>query len=134
MKFIIDNIFLFGLAVMSGAALLLPGLLRRGAKVSLLEATRLINQGKTLILDVREPAEFSAGHLRDAKNIPLAQLPQTLAEIEKFKSKPVVVVCQSGPRSSKATALLKNAGFNEAVSLDGGIEAWQGQGLPVAKS
>jgi rhodanese-related sulfurtransferase len=132
-KFILDNIFLVGLLAISGGALLLPGLQRRGAKVSVLQATQMINQGKPLVLDVRDSAEFAAGHVRDSKNIPLGELPAKLAELEKFKSKPVVVLCQSGVRSAKAASLLKNAGFNESFSLDGGLAAWQAQGLPTIK-
>jgi rhodanese-related sulfurtransferase len=93
----------------------------------------LINQSKAVVVDVREPAEFAAGHLRDAKNIPLAELSNRLGELDKFKSKAIIAVCQSGQRSAKAAAQLKKAGFNEAFSLDGGIAAWQSQGLPVAK-
>ena len=93
----------------------------------------MINQGKTLILDVREPAEFGAGHVRDAKNIPLKELNKRVAELEKFKSKTVIVVCSSGVQSSKATSQLKVAGFNEVFSLSGGLAAWQAQGLPTTK-
>lgn len=133
MKFFLDNIWLIGLALLSGGALLWPILQRRGAKVSVLQATQLINQGKGVIVDVREPAEFAAGHLRDAKNIPLKELPNRIGELDKFKSKSVITVCQSGMRSAKAAAQLKKAGFNEACSLDGGIAAWQAQGMPIAK-
>lgn len=133
MKFFLDNIWLIGLALLSGGALLWPILQRRGVKVSVLQATQLINQGKGVIVDVREPAEFAAGHLRDAKNIPLKELPKRIGELDKFKSKPVITVCQSGMRSAKAAAQLKKAGFNEACSLDGGIAAWQAQGMPIAK-
>lgn len=133
MKFIIDNIWLIALILLSGGALLWPNLQRRGNKVSPLQATQLINQGKTLIVDVREPAEFAAGHLRDAKNIPLKELPARLGELEKFKTKPVILVCASGVRSAKAAAQLKSAGFDEAYSLNGGLSAWQAQGLPTAR-
>lgn len=133
MKFIIDNSWLFGLVLVSGGALLWPVLQRRGEKVSVLQATQMINQGKTVIVDVRDAAEFAAGHVRDAKNIPLKELPQRVAELEKFKAKAVVVVCQAGVQSSKATTQLKNAGFNEVYSLSGGLAAWQAQGLPTAK-
>ncbi len=133
MKFFIDNIWLIALALASGGALLWPNLQRRGAKVSPLQATQLINQGKTLIVDVREPAQYAAGHLRDARNIPLKELPNRMGELEKFKSRPVIVVCQSGAASAKAVAQLRKAGFAEAVSLNGGIAAWQTQGLPLAK-
>jgi rhodanese-related sulfurtransferase len=132
-KFFIDNIWLIALALLSGGALIWPILQRRGDKVSILQATQLINQGKGIILDVREPAAFSAGHLRDARNIPIKELSTRLAELDKFKSKPVIIVCQSGVQSAKAAAQLKKAGFTEAVSMDGGIAAWQTQGLPIAK-
>lgn len=133
MKFIIDNIWLVAVALISGGALLLPALQRRGQKVSLLQATQLINQGKTVIVDVRDAAEFAGGHLRDSKNIPLNELPQRIAELNKFKSKSVIVLCQSGVRSSKALTQLKKAGFNEVFSLNGGLAAWMAQGLPITK-
>lgn len=133
MNFIIDNIWLFGLVVLSGGALVWPMLQRRGQKVSILQATQLINQGKTVLLDVREPAEFAAGHLRDSRNIPLKELAKRMSELDKFKTKAVVVVCQSGARSPSATSQLKNAGFGEVYSLDGGVAAWQAQGLPIAR-
>lgn len=133
MKFLIDNIWLIALALLSGGALVWPNLQRRGEKVSTLQATQLMNQGKAVIVDVRDSAGFATGHVRDAKNIPLKELPNRVAELEKFKSKTVIVVCQSGMQSAKATSILKKAGFNEVVSLTGGLAAWQAQGLPVAK-
>jgi rhodanese-related sulfurtransferase len=135
-KFFIDNIYnsiLLGLAVLSGAALLMQSLQRRGSKVSLLQATQMMNQGKTLILDVRETAQFATSHLRDAKNIPLKELPQKIGELDKFKSKSVIVLCQSGVQASRATAQLQKAGFNDVYSLDGGLLAWQAQGLPTTR-
>jgi rhodanese-related sulfurtransferase len=132
-KFFIDNIWLIALALVSGGALLWPNLQRRGNKISLLQATQLINQGKTVVLDVREPGDFAAGHLLDAKNIPLKELANRMSELQKFKSKTVIAVCQSGVQSSKAAAQLKRAGFEQVVSLDGGVAAWQAQGLPLAK-
>lgn len=133
MKFFIDNIFLIVLAVVSGVALVLPLLQRSGSKVSTLQATQLINQGKTLILDVRNAADFAAGHVRDAKNIPLKELAGRIGEIDKFKTKTVVVICPTGVQSSKATAKLKSAGFNDVHSLSGGLAAWRTQGLPTVK-
>lgn len=133
MKFVIDNIWLIALLLVSGGALLWPALQRRGAKVSALQATQLINQGKTAIVDVREPSAFATGHLRDAKNIPLKELPNRVGELDKFKAKPVIAVCQTGMQSAKAAAQLKKAGFSEVFSLDGGVSAWQAQGLPTTK-
>jgi len=132
-KFLLDNIWLIGIALLSGGALVLPNLQRRGQKATILQATQLINQGKAVIVDVREPDAFAAGHLRDAKNIPLKDLSNRLGELDKFKSKSIIAVCQAGVQSAKAASQLKKAGFNEAVSLDGGVTAWQAQGLPITK-
>jgi rhodanese-related sulfurtransferase len=132
-KFIIDNIWLIALALVSGGALLLPNLQRGGARVSLLQATQLINQGKGVFLDVRDPAEFAAGHVRDARNIPQKELKSRISELDKFKSKTVIVVCSSGSQSARAVSQLKSAGFGEVYSLEGGLAAWQAQGLPTAK-
>lgn len=133
MKFIIENSWLIAIAVISGGALLWPLLQQRGARVSTLQATQLINQGKALFVDVRDPAEFALGHVRDAKNLPLKELPQRIGELDKFKGKTIVVVCQAGQQSTAAASRLKKAGFNEVYSLNGGLAAWQAQGLPVAK-
>ncbi|MQR00298.1 rhodanese-like domain-containing protein [Glaciimonas soli] len=131
MKFLIDNIFLLGLVVLSGGALLFPMLRGRGNKVTTLQATQLINQGKSLVLDVRDADSFAAAHLLDAKNIPLKDLAQRLVEIDKFKAKNVIVVCQTGVQSAKATSQLSAAGFEQVYNLEGGMAAWQTQGLPT---
>jgi rhodanese-related sulfurtransferase len=132
-KFIIDNIFLIGIALISGGALLFPMLQRRGAKVSQIQATQYINQGKTLLLDVRSADEYATGHLPNAKNIPLPELSGRLAEIDKSKKQVVITVCASGVRSSSAASLLSKSGFEQVFSLEGGTEAWRTQGLPIVK-
>ena len=133
MKFIIDHIFTVALVLVSGAALLWPALQPRGKRASALQVTQLINRGKSTVVDVRTAQEFAGGHLRDAKNIPLADLSARIGELEKSKARAVVVVCQSGARADKAVRQLAAAGFNDVVSLDGGLTAWQAAGLPVAK-
>ncbi|WP_298404018.1 rhodanese-like domain-containing protein [Janthinobacterium sp.] len=131
MKFIIDHIFLFAIVIISGGALLWPLLSMRGKRATVLEVTQLINRGKTIIVDVRSAEEFATGHLPDAKNIPLPELAKRLSELEKFKTRPIVVVCQKGSRSATAVGLLGKAGFAEATSLEGGIDEWKKQGLPL---
>ena len=97
MKFILDwnNLILIAMAVVSGIALLLPALQRRGARVSQIQATQMMNQGKTLVLDVRSAEEFASGHLPKAKNIPLPELAQRIAELEKSRNNVVITVCKS---------------------------------------
>lgn len=133
MKFLIDNIWLILCVLLSGGALIWPSIASRGSKLSLLQATQLINQGKAVVVDVRDPKDFAAAHLREAKNIPAKELSKRVGELDKFKSKSVIVVCNAGMQSSRAGALLKKAGFTEVYSLNGGMAAWQAQGLPTTK-
>ena len=126
-------ILLISIALISGGALLIPAMLPRGKRASTLEVTQLMNRGKTVVLDVRDAADFAKGHLRDAKNIPLADLQARIGELDKSKGKSVVVVCQTGARADKAMKVLQNAGFEDVVGLDGGLAAWQAASLPTVK-
>jgi rhodanese-related sulfurtransferase len=131
-KFVTENIFLIVIAFVSGGMLLWPLINRQlaGATVNTLQATRLINDG-AVVLDVREPAEFGAGHLANSRNIPTGELDRRLAELP--AGKPVVVVCASGPRSARAAAVLRKAGRTDVFCLDGGVSGWRQAGLPVVK-
>lgn len=86
-------------------------------------ATQLLSKDKVpFVLDVREPQEFEMGHIEGAKLIPLGSLPDRMAEVP--KDKPVVVVCRSGNRSSRAAAFLTEQGFTNIENLMGGMIAW----------
>ena len=134
MEFINQNVLLIALVVVSGLSLLWPVLVRpSGNGVNPAEATMLINREDAHIVDVREADEYVAGHLPEAKNIPVAKLAERVGELEKFKGKPIIVCCASGMRSNKACAELKQHGFEKLFSLTGGIDAWTGAGYPVKK-
>lgn len=133
LKFLLDNIFLVLIALVSGAMLLWPALMRRGAGASVgtLQATRLINDENALVVDVRAPAEFAAGHLPGARNLPLADLGKRAADLP--AGKPVIVVCGQGASAGKAAAALRGTGRDRVFCLDGGLAAWRQAGLPVVK-
>ncbi len=131
MKFLIDNIWLILIALVSGGALLWPSLTRSKNTLTTLQATQLLNKGKVTIIDVRAPDEFKAGHLRQSKNIPLDQLGARSAELDKAAS--VLLVCGVGARAARAAAQLKRAGFDNVYVLGGGFSEWQSQGLPTAR-
>jgi len=134
-KFVIDNIFLIAVAFVSGAMLVWP-MVRRGAggpSVNTLEATQLINRQDALVVDVREQAEYAQSHILNARLLPLSQLEARLADIEKFKDKPVIVYCATGNRSGAAAATLRKSGFSNVSNLSGGFAAWRQAGLPVQK-
>jgi len=133
-NFILDHLPTVAVAVISGAALLLTSLTPRGRLATTMQVTQMINRGKTTaVIDVRTADEFAAGHLRDAKNIPLADLNARVGELDKSKIKTVIVIDQNGSRVAKAERLLKTAGFADIYSLEGGIAAWTAAGLPVTK-
>lgn len=136
MDFFKQNVLLIGLAIGSGLALLWPMLNRSSAVATVLsvtEAVVLMNRKSALVLDVREADEFAQGHLQGARNIPLSQLDARSKELEKFRDKPVLIVCQRGSRASKASRLLKAQNFSALNVLKGGMQAWQEANMPTAK-
>lgn len=136
MEFFKENILLIGLAVASGLALLWPMLNRSAAGsalVSVTEAVMLMSRKSTLVLDVREPDEFAQGHLQGARNVPLAQLAERSKELEKFRDKPVLVVCQRGSRARTACRMLKGQQFTSLHQLKGGMQAWLDAKMPTGK-
>lgn len=125
---------LIAIAVASGSLLLWPVL--QGAAMSGLDpagAVQLINREKGVVIDVCEPAEFAAGHVGGARNIPLGELESKLAGAVKNKALPLILVCQSGARSGRAVAIAKKLGYEQAQSLGGGLASWRAANLPVEK-
>jgi rhodanese-related sulfurtransferase len=134
-SFFVDNWILFFIAITSGTMLLWPMVGRGGGALSVgtAEAVRLINREKGVVIDVSEPAEYAAGHAAGARNVPLGKL-DGAKELPTNKTLPVILICASGARSSRAAAQLRKAGHEKAVSLAGGIGAWREAGFPVDKS
>lgn len=96
-------------------------------EIHALEAKSRIDTGAILV-DVREPDEWAAGHAQGARHIPLAQLGQRQRELP--DDRPVITVCRSGARSARAATLLAEHG-RDATNLSGGMRAWAAAGLPV---
>jgi rhodanese-related sulfurtransferase len=135
MDFVQNNILLIVVAFVSGAMLLWP-FVRRGAGgpwLSAAQATQLINREDALLVDVRDPGEFGAGHALGAKNVPVARIDDGTSDLAKKKDRPLVLYCDGGDRATKAAAALRKQGFTRVACLSGGIGAWQGAGLPVEK-
>ncbi|MDN3555984.1 rhodanese-like domain-containing protein [Halomonas maura] len=101
--------------------------------VSASEATQLVNREDAVVLDIRESGDFKAGHIAGARNIPQSRLDERMRELDKFKSKPIIVVCKHGQSSGVALAKLTKAGFERVFKLRGGMTQWQADSLPVVK-
>ena len=135
MEFIQQNIYLFAIALVSGLGLLVLTFRRPGDRNSLstTQATQLINRDDALVIDVREPDEYVTGHLPESRNIPASQLGDRVGELESYKDKPLILVCQTGPRSTGACKQLIAQGFARVHNLEGGIAGWREAGLPLKK-
>lgn len=135
-EFVVQHIALVALFVASGIMLVWPELSRLFAgasEIGTLEATRLMNQGSTLVLDVGDDKDFAAGHLPRARHIPVRDLATRLEELAKYREKAVIVSARSNVQAAGAVRALKRAGFKAVYQLKGGVAAWQQASLPVEK-
>jgi len=96
---------------------------------------RLSGATPSLLLDVREPDEFTGelGHIPGSRLIPLKELPARIHELEAYKDKDVIVICRAGVRSTTAAAILTGLGFEHLSNLKGGMLDWDEQNLPVER-
>jgi rhodanese-related sulfurtransferase len=102
------------------------------AAISAAQAVRLINQGGRVV-DVRGEAEYKAGHIVDAINIPAAEIGEEPPRKLK-NSKSVILVCENGAKSGSCATTLRKAGIENTFSLRGGLAAWLQDNLPVVKA
>lgn len=99
--------------------------------VNATELNEKLKTGKrSVVVDVRQPEEYSAGHIAGSKLIPLGDLTKRINELPKDRE--IICVCASGSRSRSATKFLVDAGYN-AFDMQGGMYMWQRANLPVKK-
>ena len=98
------------------------------AEISVQEAYKLYQDG-TFVLDVRTPEEWDDFHAPNTTLIPLDELPNRVNELP--KDQPIVVICRSGNRSAVGRDILRQAGFANVTSVNGGLKAWRAAGYPV---
>ena len=89
------------------------------------ELRQELEDGSVTLIDVREPREYSAGHVPSAMNLPIGGLPQSAAQLDHGAR--IVVICQSGNRSVRAGKMLLKAGFSDVRNVAGGTGAWGGK-------
>lgn len=97
------------------------------------DAIRLMNQGG-LVIDVRDQAQFQAGHIGEARNIQTKDLATSAEQLKKYREKPVIVCCDSGMQGGTAARELTRLGFSKVFNLRGGLGAWRQENLPLART
>jgi rhodanese-related sulfurtransferase len=107
-----------------------PGATSAPQAVDVQEARRR-QAGGALLIDVRQPDEWRAGHAPNARLIPLESLASRLSEIPRDRA--VLLICRSGNRSGSAQRQLLQLGYEQVFNVSGGMHAWAGAGLPVER-
>jgi len=98
------------------------------------DATLLMNRSDAVVVDIRPPAEFKKGHILGAKALTQEQVNgPDFKSLEKFKSKPIIVVCAMGMSARRTATQMLKAGFSQVSVLKGGMNTWNSEGLPVKK-
>lgn len=97
------------------------------------ELIQMMNRG-ALVLDIRPPDAFAAGHISGARQMPSEQLLKAGDALKRYKQKPVVVYSDGGSVAAAAVRQLMTQGFTQVFSLKGGLEAWRAENLPLAKA
>jgi rhodanese-related sulfurtransferase len=135
LEYIGHHPFLAGAAVLAALVVIAVELkerLQKFAALSSAQAVRLMNQG-ALIIDLRPQEAFEAGHIGEALNVPAAELESQAESLKKWRDRTVITYCDSGANGAGAARALAKLGFTKVFNLDGGLNAWIKDNLPVIK-
>ena len=135
-QFALNNLMLFSAWIVVAAVLLtlqIRHMAQGPTAVTSQILTNLVNREEAVVVDIRGQAEFSKGHIQGALNIPLSKIKETTNDLEKYKDRPIIMVCTNGIQVAGACDSLKKAGFEQVHKLTGGMTSWVGDNLPVVK-
>lgn len=133
LQFVSLNWYLFGLLSLLVAVLIFHENRKAGPTVGNQELSLMINKQDAVVVDVRPANDFKEGHIANAVNIPVDAFEKRKAELEKYKSKPVIVVCNFGQSSGGIAKKLLAEGYNVS-RLRGGMTEWTGANLPTLRA
>lgn len=100
--------------------------------ISPLQTTQLINHENATVIDIRTTETFKKGHIIGANAISAQEIRENSKKLEKFKTRPLIIVCNAGIESQKIATLLLKQGYN-VYSLHGGMRAWSEAEMPIVK-
>lgn len=134
----ISNHYLLSLALVVVSYLLLQDFFESAFKkyesLSPLIAVTKMNSDDTVIIDVREPHEYLKGHIENSINLPISKFSEQLNTLEKYKTQPIILVCQNGSSSTTACKDLAKANFEHIFNITGGMQSWEDNKFPIKKT
>jgi rhodanese-related sulfurtransferase len=113
------------------AMLLMHETRKSGPSLSPQKAINIVNGEQGVFLDLRDAGDYKQGHIVDALHIPSAKLADRMAELEKYRNKPIVIVCKMGQQSGAAGKQLKAGNFEKVYKMTGGMMEWRNLQLPT---
>jgi len=135
-EFLGNHLLMFAALVIVATMIIkleLENRLSKVIQVNPAQAVRLMDDESLVIIDTREAQEFDTGYIKGAVHVPMSQMKKRMGELEKYKSRPVLIYCRSGSRSNYTGKLLSKAGFENVQNLAGGMMAWSNANLPTTK-
>ena len=136
LDYIAHHPFLAGAAVLAAIVVLafeLRARVQAFAALSASQAVRLMNQG-ALVIDLRSKQLYDAGHIVDSRNVPVAELEAQADALKKWRERNVITYCDTGADGASAARSLTKLGFTKVFNLQGGLNAWVKDNLPLAKT
>jgi rhodanese-related sulfurtransferase len=107
---------------------------KSGTSLSPQQAINLVNAEQGVFVDLRDTADFRSGHISDAMHIPSSKLMNNTGLLEKFRDKPIVLVCKMGQSAGAVGKKLNADGFGKVCIMRGGMMEWGNLQLPVVKN
>ena len=104
-----------------------------GKKIEPNELTTLINRENAILVDLRTKEDFDAGHIMSALNYPHQDFENQMHELDRYKERPIILVCDMGRNSANIGEKLKKADFKNTFRLNGGMMTWTQENLPVVQ-
>ena len=131
LEFLTQQWHLAGALLVVVALLFMHEMRKSGPSLSPQQAINLVNSEKGVFLDMRDAGDYKQGHIVDALHIPAARLGERMSELEKYRERPVILVCKMGQQASAAGKQLKANKFEKVYKMSGGMMEWGNLQLPT---
>lgn len=105
-----------------------------GFRLSLSDATQLINKDRAILIDLRDSTAFENGHVVNALNFPQTEIMNKLDKLKKYQDKSLILIDDAGQQARAVGNILRKQGFKKVYSLAGGLKTWTQAGLPLTKT